>query len=235
MMIFDIDACEEKIGYKFKDKMLLRQCFTHASYANEHKEKNNELLEFFGDAVIQFVVTEYLYQKHGGDEGKLTTKRAKIVSKEPLLKSVFKLGLNEFILLGRGQEKNFNNDEKLFSSVYEALVAGIYFDGGMAQVKRFIRRTIIKDFEENQRSVKTGSVSDVKNKLQEYVQGKKLGVLKYETIAQTGPDHCPEFHVAVTLNGVELARAKGTSKKNASTAVAEKAIKLLLKQEGKKH
>ena len=79
MANFDFQKIESLIGYEFKNKDLLRQCFTHTSYANEHGEKNNELLEFFGDAIIQFVVTEYLYEKHLGDEGKLTTKRAKIV------------------------------------------------------------------------------------------------------------------------------------------------------------
>ena len=150
MSIFDIASCEEKIGYTFKDKMLLRKCFTHASYANEHKESDNELLEFFGDAVIQLVVTEYLYKNKGGDEGRLTQKRAEIVSKQPLLKAVKKLGIEEFVLLGRGQEKSAKLDEKLFSSISEALVAGIYLDGGMACARSFILSTLISDFEKQE-------------------------------------------------------------------------------------
>lgn len=233
MTNFDFEKIESIIGYKFKNKELLRQCFTHTSYANEHKEKNNELLEFFGDAIIQFVVTEYLCEKHLGDEGKLTTKRAKIVSREPLLNSVNKLGLDNYILLGRGQEKNFTQKEKLFSSLYEALVAGIYNDGGLSQVKKFIKRTIIKDFEKSEKQASLGD-NNVKNFIQEYVQGNKLGVIKYQTIQQTGPAHCPEFVVAILLNNQELARAKGSSKKVAGATAARKALKIL-KQEGKKH
>ena len=97
-MIFDLSGCEEKIGYSFADKMLLRNCFTHASYAYEHGEKDNELLEFFGDSIIEFVVTEYLYKNASGDEGKLTKKRAELVSKDPLLSAVKKLGLSPNLL-----------------------------------------------------------------------------------------------------------------------------------------
>ena len=105
MEIFDVSSCEEIIGSSFKNKMLLRQCFTHASYANEHGEDDNELLEFFGDAIIQFVVTEYLMNNARGNEGKLTAYRAELVSKEPLLKAVNSLGLGKYILLGEGQKK----------------------------------------------------------------------------------------------------------------------------------
>ena len=87
-MIFDIAEIEEKIGYVFKDKMLLRKCFTHASYAHEHGTEDNELLEFFGDAIIEFVITEFLYNNSAGDEGKLTVKRANLVSREPLLAAI---------------------------------------------------------------------------------------------------------------------------------------------------
>ena len=99
MQIFDIAECESVIGYSFKDKMLLRRCFTHASYAYENGGEDNELLEFFGDAIIEFVVTEHLYKNACGDEGVLTKKRANVVSKEPLLKAMDKLGLDRFILL----------------------------------------------------------------------------------------------------------------------------------------
>ena len=142
MHIFDIDECEKRIGYTFNDKMLLRRCFTHASYAYENGGEDNELLEFFGDAIIQFVVTEHLYKNAFGDEGKLTKKRAEVVSKEPLLKAVEKLNLIEFVLLGKGQEKAKRTTDKLFSSIYEAVVAGIYIDGGLEKAKKFIKNTI---------------------------------------------------------------------------------------------
>ena len=236
MCIFDISACEEKIGYSFKDKMLLRQCFTHASYANEHNQQDNELLEFFGDAIIEFVVTEHLYKNAVGDEGKLTHKRALIVSKEPLLKAVKKLGLVEFVLLGRGQGKNFNLEEKLFSSIYEALVAGIYLDGGITAAKRFIKKTIIADYEQIYKNLRKGVSAvkaDDKNLLQEHVQKYRLGTVSYQTLWKKGPDHQPEFGVAVLLNGTMVAEGRGKTKKEAQAIAAKKALKTIKQQGGK--
>lgn len=228
-MIFDI-GCESKIGYTFKDKMLLRQCFTHASYANEHGEKDNELLEFFGDSIIQFVVTEYLFKNSSGDEGKLTQKRASLVSKTPLLKAVLRLGLNEYVLLGRGLEKSASLDDKLFSSIYEALVAGIYIDGGLVAAKKFIKDTLIKEFEKAEKSAKREKVkSDSKNAFQEYVQKNKLGSVSYQTLSKIGPDHLPEFRVAALLNGTRVAEGKGQSKKLAEAEAAEKALRRIKK------
>ena len=124
-MIFDVIEIENIINYQFNDKMLLRKCFTHASYLNEHGGENNEVLEFFGDSVLQFVVTEYLFNCTAGDEGDLTKIRANVVSKDPLLKAVKKLGLQQYMLLGKGQIKTTQQDEKLYSSLYDAIVAGI--------------------------------------------------------------------------------------------------------------
>lgn len=232
-MIFDI-SCESKIGYTFKDKMLLRQCFTHASYAYEHGEKDNERLEFFGDAIIQFVITDYLFRHSAGDEGKLTVKRANLVSKAPLLKAVLKLGLNEYVLLGRGLEKSASLDDKLFSSLYEALVAGIYLDGGIEPAKKFIKETLIKDFEKREASLnKANPHIDGKNLLQEYVQKNKLGTVRYETLSKIGPDHSPEFRVVALLNGTRVAEGKGKSKKSAESVAAVEALKRIKKQGGK--
>lgn len=233
MMIFDIDGCEKKLGYSFKDKMLLRQCFTHASYANEHTGKDNELLEFFGDSIIEFVVTEYLYKNALGDEGDLTQKRAELVSKTPLLNMVKKMGLYEFVLLGRGQNKNHNLEEKLYSSLYEAVVAGIYLDGGIASARKFIKDTLIAEYERTQNKSKTSFKAEVKSQLQEYVQKHKLGTIAYETLYKKGPDHAPEFSVAVTLNGNELAQAIGQSKQKAQANAAQKALERIKKQGGK--
>ena len=229
-MIFDID-CESKIGYEFKDKTLLRKCFTHSSYAHEHGQEDNEMLEFFGDSIIEFVVTEYLYNNYSGDEGKLTKKRAEMVSKQPLLNSVKKLGLMDYVLLGHGLKNSLERDEKLFSSVYEAVVAGIYLDGGLAQAKKFIKNTIIKDFIEKEKQNKDNS-NNGKNELQEYVQKTKIGSITYETLSKSGADHCPEFRVAVLINGKKLAEGKASSKKKAQALAATKALKII-KQGGK--
>ncbi len=237
MHIFDIDECEKRIGYSFKDKMLLRRCFTHASYAYENGGEDNELLEFFGDAIIQFVVTEHLYKNAFGDEGKLTKKRAEVVSKEPLLKAVEKLNLIEFVLLGKGQQKSMRITDKLFSSIYEAVVAGIYLDGGLTSAKKFIKNTIIADFEvlRESRKQKTKKVkANAKNEFQEYVQKYKLGSIGYELLWKKGPEHMPEFRVVATLNGTKIAEGSASSKKMAEAIAADLALSKLKKQGGKK-
>lgn len=225
-MIFDINGVEEKIGYVFKDKMLLRKCFTHASYAYEHSTEDNEVLEFFGDTVIQFIVTEHLFKTSTEEEGKLTQMRAGIVSKDPLLKAFHSLGLGEFVLLGEGQQKNKNKNAKLFSSVYEALVAGIYLDGGLAEAKKFVQKTLVD-------KIKVKSAEEqkcdclYKGELQEFVQKGKLGSIAYELLSKSGPEHLPVFKVAVTLNGSVIATAEGRNKKQAQTQAAKLALELL--------
>ncbi len=232
-MIFDIDGIEEKIGYRFKDKMLLRRCFTHSSYANEHKESNNERLEFFGDTIIKFIETEYLYKNVGGDEGDLTSARQKIENNEFFLKTVKRLELDKYVLLGNGQQKNSRKDEKLFSSVFEALTAGIYLDGGMEAAKRFVKNTVIADFEKSEKSKdKQEIVKDYKSEFQEYVQKRKLGAVSYELLSKNGPDHVPEFRVAALLNGKRVAEGKGQSKKHAEALAARDALLRLKKQDG---
>ena len=233
-MIFDIIGIESKIGYSFNDKMLLRKCFTHSSYANEHGGEDNELLEFFGDSIIQFIVTEYLFNNAYGDEGKLTEKRKNIVSKDPLIRAVKKLDIMQFLLLGRGLENRVGKDDKLISSLYEAVCAGIYIDGGMKAVKKFIKKTIISDFEKQVKDAEKQKIKDdSKSALQEYIQKRKLGTVSYQTLTWSGPAHLPEFRVALLLNGTRLAEGKGRSKKEAEKASARKALALLKKQEGK--
>ena len=233
-MIFDVCGIESIIGYEFKDKSLLRKCFTHSSYANEHGEEDNEVLEFFGDAIIEFIVTEYLFNHSAGDEGKLTVKRAGVVSREPLLKAVNDLGLAPFMLLGKGQRNSANSDEKLFSSVYEALVAGIYVDGGMKPAKKFVTDTIIKDFDFKEKLLRKELNCASKNEFQEYVQKNHLGSVGYETLAKIGPDHKPEFRVAALLNGTVVAEGKGNTKRLAEADAAKTAVKRLIK-DGKRN
>ncbi len=232
-MIFDIGGIESIIGYTFNDKMLLRQCFTHSSYANEHGGDNNELLEFFGDAILQFVVTEHLYKNSTGDEGKLTKKRSNIVSHQPLLNMVKKLGLTDYILLGNGMNKYTEQDEKLYSSLFEALVAGIYIDGGIKSVQKFIKNTLLSEYVKLEKSKTKKTIvdkgRDYKSLLQEYVQKYKLGSISYELLAKSGPDHKPQFRIAVLLNNSRICEGVGYSKKNAQMMGAERALKKLQK------
>jgi ribonuclease-3 len=206
--------------------MLLRKCFTHTSYAHKNNCDDNELLEFFGDSIIEYVVTEYLYKNSAGDEGDLTRERARLVSRDPLLKVVVDMGLDKYMLFGVGQELTVSKTEELFSSLYEALCAGIYIDGGMQAVKTFIKETLIKRYEQDFFGPfkKKKTTAESKSELQELVQKKKLGSISYEVLSKKGPDNLPEFRVAVLLNGTRLAEGRGGSKKQAEANAAERAL-----------
>ena len=234
--MFDTDTIEKRIGYIFNDKQLLRQCFVHSSYANENKgEKDNEKLEFLGDAIIKFIETEYLYNLPVDSEGELTKERQKIENNAFFLNTIQGLGLDYFVFLGKGQIKNLNHKEKLYASIYESLVAGIYLDGGMDCAKKFIYRTVIAEHEKHIKCVDEKIVSqDAKSTLQEYVQRKKLGTIKYETIEKTGPDHSPTYRVSVCINEKRFGEGKGKSKKIAETVAADVALTKLKNRKGKK-
>ncbi len=223
-MKFDSDGCEEKIGYTFKDKALLRRCFVHSSYANEHGEESNERLEFLGDSIVNFVVAEYLFQTYGSDEGTLTHKRTEFVSSRPLAETVRAMGLDRFLIKGNGEIHRETNG-KMCEDLFEAVVAGIYLDGGLANAEKFIRSNLIRSG-----SVMKEDIKDCKGSLQEYVQKNKLGTISYAETARSGPDHARQFTCAVALNGKVLASGSGTSKKQAEQCAAEKALALFKAQ-----
>ncbi len=219
----DISLAQEIIGYSFKDKKLLVQCFTHSSFTNEHKGyKNNERLEFFGDSILGFIVTEYLFEKNSGvDEGKLTEKKQKIVSKKPLSQAIIKLGLDKLLILGEGEKNSKVKSENLAENLFEALVAGIYIDGGIDVAKKFVYDKLLSCEDcIDQRT-------DFKGAFQELVQKKRLGEIKYVQVKVDGPAHNPEFTMQLKLSGKVLATEKGPSKQKAEQKCAEIALKLL--------
>ena len=235
-MIFYVNECEEKLGYTFKDKGLLRLCFTHSSYSHEHGGgKNNERLEFFGDSVLGFVTAEYLMSKYpDADEGKLTALKQQLVSAEPLSKAIERSGLDEYLMFGEGEKRNSpERHRSARENLFEAIVAGIYIDGGIEEAKKFIKRTlftktVLTGTQKNQNL--THKNVDYKGKLQEFVQKYKLGTLIYKEKQKSGPDHEPTFTMAVLLEGKELAVAKGRKKTDAEKAAAEIALGELKKQ-----
>lgn len=243
-MIFVMYECEERLGYTFKDKTLLRTCFTHSSYSHEHGGKNNEILEFFGDAILEFVVTEYLFAKYPTEsEGVLTSYRQQIVSRKPLAEAIVRLGLNEYILYGEGERKSPpEHHEAACENLFEALVAGIYIDGGLDEAKNFIKRVLLSRFRPDKNGAKaeeipvaiTAKTENYKGKLQEYVQKNRLGEIVYGEKSKTGPAHDPVFTVSVTVGGRELGVAAGRKKSDAEQAAAKIAIdKLTGKPEAK--
>lgn len=235
-MIFFMQECEDKIGYTFRDKELLRLCFTHSSYSHEHGGgKDNERLEFFGDSVLGFVTAEYLMAKYpGDDEGKLTEYKQKLVSRKPLADAIEKAGLGEHILFGEGESRNGEeHHEAARENLFEAIVAGIYYDGGLEQAKKFIYDKLFSLHESEPRGKspkKGGAPDDPKSRLQEYVQKKKLGELFYREVSRSGPDHDPVFVIAAELGGKKIGEGKGKSKSEASRQAAENALSGLKKR-----
>ena len=223
--------CEEKLGYSFKDKTLLRLCFTHPSYAHEHGGvKDNERLEYFGDSILGFITAEYLMQKFpDAKEGLLTDYKQQLVSCEPLSMAIEKSGLYEFLMFGEGEkrsspEKHRSAKENLF----EAIVAGIYIDGGLEEAKKFVKRTLFNKVQLVKAKSNDMALScrptDYKGKLQEYVQKYKLGTLLYVEKDRTGPDHEPMFTMAVVIDDKEIAFAKGRKKSDAEKEAAKIAL-----------
>ncbi len=216
MSIFDISEAEKNIGYEFKDKALLRQCFTHPSFANENRScPNNERLEFLGDSVLGFIVSEHLFSTDKRNEGILTVEKQKFVSGKSLSAVTKELRLNQYLLLGVGNEKDREKDS-VCENLYESIVAGLYLDGGLPIAKRFITSTLL--------GRKIDTSQDAKSELQIFVQKKKLGVIEYKVLDKKGPDHNPTFKIGVFLNKQRLAEATAGKKSCAEQAGAKTAL-----------
>jgi ribonuclease-3 len=232
--------CEEKLGYSFKDKTLLRLCFTHSSYAHEHGGvKNNERLEFFGDSILGFITSEYLMSKFPkADEGLLTEYKQQLVSSEPLSTAIDKSGLGEFLMMGEGERKsNPERHRSAMENLFEAIVAGIYLDGGIEECKKFVKKflfNVIPVCARSQTAKCEGVAVDYKGRLQDFVQKNKLGTLLYKVKERKGPDHEPTFTMAVTLDDKELALGTGRRKSDAEKLAAQKALEILEKAKVKK-
>ena len=238
-MIFFMHECEEKLGYTFKDKSLLRQCFTHSSYSHEHGNgKNNERLEFFGDSILGYITAEYLMQKYpDADEGQLTAYKQQLVSRKPLAAAIVKCGLSDFILYGEGERKNTpDNHEAANENLFEAIVAGIYLDGGIEPTKKFVysalfSKTRCVSSKDNKAEAKQpvshkengGASNDFKSLLQIYVQKNKLGDIAYIEKERSGPAHEPTFVMEVSVAGVVMGKGRGKTKSEATKAAAKEA------------
>jgi ribonuclease-3 len=208
---------EEKIGYSFKDKALLELALTHSSYANENKlKKNNERFEFLGDSVLGFVTAEYLFSEYKNrPEGEMTKLRAAVVCEKSLFRFAEQIDLGKYILLGRGEESTGGrNRPSVVSDAFEAVVAAIYLDGGIEEVKPYILR-FIKEAVKREASFK-----DNKSLLQEEIQKIKGNTLTYEEVGEEGPDHDKTFIFKVSLNGEVIGEGKGKSKKEAEQNAA---------------
>lgn len=214
---------EERIGYTFKDKKLLQQALTHSSYANEQKINKTgdyERLEFLGDAVLELVSSEFIYQENPEmPEGKMTKKRSSMVCEPSLAFCARDLSLEKYILLGRGEEATGGRKrDSIISDVMEAVIGAIYLDSGIEQAKAFIRRFILTDLENKQ------LFYDAKTILQEVVQQENKGTLHYELIREEGPEHDKTFVVEAMVGDKKVGSGTGRSKKAAEQQAAYEAL-----------
>lgn len=223
---------QQRLGYKFYDVGLLQRALTHKSFANELKNQieHNEKLEFLGDAVLDLVVGEFLYETFPQDtEGGLSKKRASIVNEEVLSELALDMGLNKLIHLGKGELLTGGASKpRLVASSFEAIIGAMYLDGGFQITKDFIR----KEF-----SILTEKICgsedyerDYKTRLQEVVQKALKETPRYEVLAEEGPPHDREFLVCVKVKEDVLAQGRGRSKKSAEQSAAKNALEMKYKE-----
>lgn len=221
----NLSKLEEKIGVKFTDPNLLLQSLTHRSYLNENPKwplDHNERLEFLGDAVLEIIVTEYLYKNYPNPEGELTNWRAALVNAQMLAKISSKVGLNDFILLSRGEAKdNGRARQYILANAIEAVIGAIYLDQGHDAARGFIDKFIILELPE---ILKSKLYKDHKSLLQEEAQ-ERVGITPtYEVLKEWGPDHAKQFQVGVFLEKELAGAGEGNSKQDAQQAAAKDAL-----------
>ena len=225
----DIKNLEKNLKYTFKDVSLLKNALVHPSYINEkHMERiySNQRLEFFGDSVLSLAVSEYIYKNlRSFPEGKLTELRARVVCEDSLAKMAEKLNVGDYLVLGKGEIKSGGNHRpSTLSDAMEAIIGAVYLDGGFGEAKKLVLTNLADDIDEFSR---TGEfMTNYKSVLQEFVQSKGQ-VLSYSVISETGPEHAKCFEVCALVDGNEISRGKGSSKKRAEQDAAKAAYMML--------
>lgn len=223
-----LEKLESKIAYTFQNKKLVKQAVTHSSYANErkiNKIEDYERLEFLGDAVLELVSSEFLFAKHREmPEGQLSRTRAAMVCEPSLAACARDLGLDQYILLGKGEEMTGGRRrDSIVSDAMEALIGAVYLDGGFEKAKEFIHRFVLENLENK------ALFYDAKSILQEEMQ--KSGVdVHYVLTGESGPEHDKTFSVEVYQGEKLLGKGSGHNKKKAEQQAAHEALLLLQKQ-----
>jgi len=223
----DFSLLEKKLNIKFKNQELLIQAFCHRSYINENPDfplAHNERLEFLGDAVLELAVTEYLFKNYPKKlEGELTNWRAALVNAKQLAQVAQDLGLNDFLLLSRGETKALGKARQyILANTFETLIGALYLDLGYKKCQEFIQKYLIKELP---RIMKSGFYRDAKSRFQEEAQ-ERVGITPiYKALKEWGPDHAKHFIVGVFLDKL-VAKGEGTSKQEAEEKAAREALKV---------
>jgi ribonuclease-3 len=223
-----LDELQGQLNYRFKDEGLLKLALTHPSVAHEQGApiQTNQRLEFLGDAVLQVVLTRELYDRFPEfGEGPLTKARAKLVNRRTLSEHGRKLGLGRFMVVSRGEELHGGRDRpSALADAFEALLGAMFLDGGFDKVREFILAQLHQGFGEL--SV-IPSLENPKGELQELLQSSSSEAPRYRVVSSTGPDHDRVFECTVQHGGVELARGRGKSKREAESQAALAALNAL--------
>lgn len=219
----DLSKFEKSINIIFRDKELLKQAFLHRSYLNEHKEvslPHNERLEFLGDAVLELVVTDWLYRNYPDKpEGQLTAYRAALVNSNTLSDLASELSMSDFLLLSRGEAKDKGRGRQyILANTFESVIGAIYLDQGYDVASRFIAEQIFPQAEE---VIKKTLVGDYKSNFQHKAQELLSITPTYKTIAEEGPDHDKKFTVGLYLDENKVSEGSGRSKQEAEQSAAQ--------------
>jgi ribonuclease-3 len=222
--VADYSSLEAMLGYAFRDRSLLEQALRHASWCNEHaaeRLEDNERFEFLGDAVLDLVVGHKLMTRYPQlREGELSVTRAQVVSEAGLSEVAAQLGLGEWLMLGKGEEKSGGRAKpSILADAFEAILAAVYLDGGFDAAWGIVERLLAQRIE----TVEFKGFYDFKTRLQETAQARLKATPTYRVVQEIGPDHDKRFVAAVTIGNDEWARAVGKSKKEAEQMAAAEA------------
>lgn len=225
-MLFFLDDVQKKLGYVFDDPMVLRRCFTHPSYTNEHKTApHNQRLEFLGDSVLGFIVASKLYEITPElSDGEMTKFKQSVVSSVPLAAAIKKTGLDKYLLVGENAAGEVT--DKMREDLFEAIVGALYVDGGIEAAEKFITENL---------PLKRAKTEDAKSALNEYCAKKRLGDVEYKFVSQSGADNSPTFTMSLYIGGKFVAEGVGGSKKSAEQAAAEFALNVLSRAKTESH
>ncbi|MBT4516437.1 MAG: ribonuclease III [Candidatus Komeilibacteria bacterium] len=223
-----LSLLENKIGIKFKDTDFLKNALVHRSYLNEHKNftfDQNERLEFLGDAVLELVVTDYLYKNYSEAEGVLTNWRSSLVNGERLASVSETLGIYDFMYLSKGESQDSNKKARqyILANVFEAIVGAIYLDQGYESASKFINENLIIHLA---KIIEDKTYIDAKSMFQERAQEKAGLTPHYRVLDESGPDHNKKFVVGVYIEKDLVAKGEGYSKQEAQTQAAAKALEV---------
>lgn len=219
---------EKRLGVSFRNKELLREALTHRSYVNEDLSwpvGHNERLEFLGDAVLELVMTEFLFGKFpSSPEGELTSLRAAMVNTDMLFRRASEIGLNDALFLSRGEAKDTGRARQyLLANTFEALVGALYLDQGYEAAKQFLEQALFPQLDE---VLKNRLWKDAKSAFQEEAQERVGATPAYQVLREWGPDHAKHFSIGVFLAEEKIAEGEGDSKQEAETAAAAAALEV---------